>query len=398
MPIDTSMYGQLRPIQIDNPLDTYARVAGFQAAQQQNKLAELTLGEKQRSVEQENALSQLYKTAVGSDGQIDRNKLYTGAAQTGLGAKLPGIQKGFAEMDKASREADKEKLAAIKQSVELQGQLLGSVTDANSYTQALQVAAQSGMDVSKLPQQYDPNFVQQARQRALTAAQQVEQEWKQKGYDLEVSKFGYQQKNDAANRSVTMRGQDMSQSTAMRGQNMADARAGERLAFDKTQAATSKGNASEDERKAAGWVSQAENAWANMQGVMKGNPGAIKPGRLESIASALPGDAAANMTRSADRQKFVQASSSLSEALLRAATGAGVNAYEAQQKVAEITPQVGDKQELIDQKLRAIPMYIESLKLRAGRALPKATAQNAAPAAPASPSVPAGAIKFLGFE
>jgi hypothetical protein len=42
--------------------------------------------------------------------------------------------------------------------------------------------------------------------------------------------------------------------------------------------------------------------------------------------------------RGADRQKFMQGSSSLSEALLRAATGAGVNKDEAAQKIQELTP------------------------------------------------------------
>jgi hypothetical protein len=55
----------------------------------------------------------------------------------------------------------------------------------------------------------------------------------------------------------------------------------------------------------------------------------------------------------------------MSEALLRAATGAGVNKEEAAQKVIELTPQYFDKPEVIQQKLDAIPVYIESLKTRA---------------------------------
>jgi hypothetical protein len=146
--------------------------------------------------------------------------------------------------------------------------------------------------------------------------------------------------------------------------------------------------ASEDERKAAGWVAQADNAWKNMQNVMyqKGpdgkiltsedgrpilNKGVVKPGTMETSLSGVGLDEAANSFRGADRQRFVQASASLSESLLRAATGAGVNAYEAQQKVQELTPRVGDKDAVIQQKLEAIPMYLETLRTRAGRALPK---------------------------
>ena len=36
------------------------------------------------------------------------------------------------------------------------------------------------------------------------------------------------------------------------------------------------------------------------------------------------------------------------------------------QKVRELTPQIGDSEAVIKQKKDAIPMYIESLKVRAG--------------------------------
>jgi len=82
----------------------------------------------------------------------------------------------------------------------------------------------------------------------------------------------------------------------------------------------------------------------------------------------------------------MQGASSLSEALLRAATGAGINQYEAEQKVAEITPKYGDSDEVVAQKMAAVPLYLESLKLRAGPGASKASAigaggANAAPSA-----------------
>jgi hypothetical protein len=135
------------------------------------------------------------------------------------------------------------------------------------------------------------------------------------------------------------------------------------------------GAATEDERKAAGWLSQATNAYNNMLGAMyqKGKPtGAEKPGFFEAAAGTLPfiGEGSAAILRGTDRQKFVQASSSLSEALLRAATGAGVNKDEAEQKLKELTPLYTDDADTRKQKLAAIPVYLESLKVRAGRAAP----------------------------
>jgi len=135
----------------------------------------------------------------------------------------------------------------------------------------------------------------------------------------------------------------------------------------------------EDQGKATGWLVQAENAFKNMMAVgrdSKGKPTpAARPGFNDALA-AVPSfgatEGVANMLRSEDRQKFMQASSSLSEALLRAATGAGINKDEASQKVREITPQVGDSDAVIGQKYAAIPLYIESLKVRAGNGAPQA--------------------------
>jgi len=126
---------------------------------------------------------------------------------------------------------------------------------------------------------------------------------------------------------------------------------------------------SEDQGKATGWLAQATNAYSNIKGVLDKNASAAYPGfndALSSIPSFGLTSAIANKMRSEDRQKFLQASSSLSEALLRAATGAGITKDEAEQKVKELTPAFGDGDAIVKQKMDAIPVYIESLKVRAG--------------------------------
>lgn len=140
----------------------------------------------------------------------------------------------------------------------------------------------------------------------------------------------------------------------------------------------------EDQAKATGWLVQAENAWKNMQEA--GTQGRDASGNFIIKESARPGfnDALAavpsfgltggiaNTLRGGERQKFMQSASSLSESLLRAATGAGVTKDEAAQKVAELTPQFGDSEQVIQQKMSAIPLYIESLKVRSGAGAPQA--------------------------
>ncbi len=139
----------------------------------------------------------------------------------------------------------------------------------------------------------------------------------------------------------------------------------------------------EDQAKSSGWLTQAENAWKNMQeagtsGLDKNGNYIIKessrPGFndvLEKVPSFGLAGGVANNLRGADRQRFLQASKSLSEAALRAATGAGMNEYEAKQKVEEITPQIGDSDEVIQQKYKSVPLFLEGLKMRAGSGAPK---------------------------
>ena len=125
----------------------------------------------------------------------------------------------------------------------------------------------------------------------------------------------------------------------------------------------------EDQGKATGWLVQATNAYKNMEKVLKDDPTASDVGILDVVVSSAPfgmGENAANMVRGEKRQRFIQASSSLAEAALRAATGAGINIHEAQQKIRELTPVWGDSDEVKKQKMDSIPLYIESLKARAG--------------------------------
>ena len=158
------------------------------------------------------------------------------------------------------------------------------------------------------------------------------------------------------------------------------------------------GTATEDERKAAGWLAQATNAYNNMLGAMYTKEGkttgAEKPGVIESALGTLPfiGEGSAALARGTDRQKFTQAASSLSEALLRAATGAGVNRDEAKQKLEELTPLFTDDADTRKQKLAAIPVYLDSLKSRAGRAAPSGYQVPQAPTNALSITLPDGTV------
>ena len=206
----------------------------------------------------------------------------------------------------------------------------------------------------------------------------------------------------ALNRGVTIRGQNMTDARARetldRGRWSNNFTEGYQVNMDtgETRPITTNGQPvmkepklTEDQGKATAWLVQADNGYRNMVAAMKATKGsAAKPG-LPDVVAGVPsfgvGESAANILRGAERQKFLQGASSVSEALLRAATGAGINESEAKQKIAEITPKVGDSDAVIKQKLEAIPLFIETLKVRAGPGAGKLSAIREAGAAQRSP-------------
>jgi hypothetical protein len=97
------------------------------------------------------------------------------------------------------------------------------------------------------------------------------------------------------------------------------------------------------------------------------------------MASGLGMEGTANVLRSSPRQQFYTAASALSEAALRAATGAGYNMTEYRQKINQFTPTLTDSDKTLQQKMRSARSFIESLRPRAGRALRDVTVPDLQP-------------------
>ena len=99
MPLDPVIAQGFRGIELQNPLDTYARVQQIQSAQQQNQLNALKMQEYQRENATNNALNQAYQAAYNPDtGAYDMNRLRGEVIRGGAGAKLPGIEEGMSKL------------------------------------------------------------------------------------------------------------------------------------------------------------------------------------------------------------------------------------------------------------------------------------------------------------
>ena len=150
MPIDPSIAGGYRGIQIADPMAQYAQMVAIQnaqnqniAAQNQNALAQYQLGSAQRTDASANALNDAYRNSVNPDtGELNYNELMKRLAGGGAAGQIPGVLKQQSDAAAAAltREKTQGDIAAqrtkqlddkLKQSREL----LGGI-DPNSPTAA----------------------------------------------------------------------------------------------------------------------------------------------------------------------------------------------------------------------------------------------------------------------
>lgn len=228
MALDPSIYAQVgKPnVELESPQNALMRNAQLQHMQNQNKLAGLQLQDASDERTSRNALASAYQSAVGADGQIDRTKLYTGIAQSGQGAKLPGIQKQLTEADTAQLTAHKAKIDQGLQELEIATRIGGSIKDQNSLDAARALVTQQfGPEAAaKMPTTYDPAVIARNLQLAMSTKDQLAQKQLEIENKLKADKFAYDKTNDAANRGVTLRGQTLADA---RGKEANDIKRGE---------------------------------------------------------------------------------------------------------------------------------------------------------------------------
>lgn len=125
MPLNPNIIlGAQRP-QIMRPQDMAQAAAAMQQNELANRMGQMKMQEYERGIQENNALAGVYRSAVGPDGKLDRNKLYSGAAGAGLGAKIPGLQKEFAGQDKDAADTSSKNFETASKRLDVMGQALG---------------------------------------------------------------------------------------------------------------------------------------------------------------------------------------------------------------------------------------------------------------------------------
>lgn len=199
--------------QFENRLSQLAQMEQLGAMQDRRRMTDMQLAAAEREASENRLLSEAVRESGGDLDAAAQTAIGRGAVRGGL-----GLQKSAAEAresklkaQKLSTEDEKARLETNLMRVNATAQILASASDQASYDAARQqlAALPGGAEaVQRMPPQFNPTFIAQTVQQGMTLAQRMEQDWKAKGFDLDREKFGYQQRNDAANRAVTMRGQD----------------------------------------------------------------------------------------------------------------------------------------------------------------------------------------------
>lgn len=408
MGIDTSIYGQLRPLRIDSPFEVEAKAQQFRQMQQQNKLADLLYAEKQRTAEVDGKRRNTLMSAMNPEtGDLDPAKYRSGLASIGDYEGLQSFQKTQAEQSKAQRESQKADLEMKLKRLEASAQIMAGVKDQASWESARQQAAQlfGPEAAAQLPEVYDPALIEQKRKQALPIQQQLEQQWKALNFKMDQDKFAYQQQNDTQNRNVTVRGQNMTdarsqQANSLKQQEIAAGGkppAGYRWKQDGSGLEPIPGGPAEKDKaptefqgKSAGFGARADAAdkiIRELEGKYSAAGVNTKQalGNIWGIGGAL--EAGANLALSPESQRAEQAQRDFINAVLRQESGAAIAESEFNNAKKQYFAQPGDSKDVIAQKARNRRLAVQGFLNNAGPA-----AKGATP--PAQPQT----IKFLGFE
>ncbi|HTD89235.1 MAG TPA: hypothetical protein VK663_01115 [Burkholderiales bacterium] len=419
MPLNPNIILGVQPPQIQqqDPLSNYAKVIGIQSAQQQGQLQGLQYDQAKQGMADESAIRSA-TIQSGGDSAVLRKLLQ----QQGAYKQLQALDKFDLENKSKQSEIAKNTSTANKNDIDTafkKAEHLGAIfdyakdkPDAWPGVRALVVQINPEAD-AKLPQQFDPNYIQakiaegQTITERLKAAQAAQNNATTiRGQDMTAA-------TAKEGQGVTMRGQDIGAQTAreghgvtMRGQNMVDARSRQTLDQGKWQNDLARGiqvntatgesrpitangapieaknDAPEAMLKAAGYADRMSKA----SGLLDKFSADGKPGIVESAAGRSP--IAANLSRSPERQQYHQAQEDWVRAKLRQESGAVIADEEMAREIRTYFPQIGDKPGVIAQKEQARKVAENAMRTASGRA------KSAIP----SEAAPKSGIKFLGFQ
>lgn len=368
--------------------DIYGQVDAAKANQQQQQINQMRQQQMQyeigRQREQDTRQDQLrgaYKGAmenVNGVPTLNRQRLI-GSVYEADPVEALKLQSQFSEQDataaKAKSEAQKAELAAKVDQAKYFRDRMAQATDQASYDAVLMEAEQMGAGfVNGAPRAFNQEWTSKQLYSADDYIKKAENE-----LNRGVMMRG---------QDITMRGQDLSRDTAIRGQNISasTARRGQDITrrgqdlvnargieSNRLQKVKSSNEKLTEGMRSTGQYASRMVAAENLLGGTKEQA----PGIGEKIAS-MAGETAANMARSPDRQRALQAQRDWVRAKLRKESGAAIGVDEMKNEILTYFPQIGDSQGVIEQKKLAREQAVQGLIESSGGAYvaPKETQRN----------------------
>jgi hypothetical protein len=409
MALSAEIYGRFMPKSVADYDAEYEQGQASKQARELNALRLLSGQRQEREAVDASARDNALRGLVGGFG-ADENanalSLLRGghleAAQKYQKANADR-QKELAEAKYKAAQADKERIAGSLSKLEAIGQLMGGVSDQATYDMARQQAAATfGPEfMAQVPPVYDPARIAQAQQQAMSVKERLEQEWKAKGYALDVRKQGEVERSNVTREAETGRHNRSTEGIGYGNLKVAQGNLGvsrERLNLDRAaprgvldpergllvdprtgearpitvggQPVGAKANdkpTTEGERVAGGYLLRMQRADELVNQFEKEG----RPSYAVEAAAKVGGATGRRMVTGEVSQKYRQAQEDWVRAKLRKESGAVIAADEMDREIETYFPQPGEGEGVAKQKAAARKTAEEAMTLSAGRATPK---------------------------
>jgi hypothetical protein len=174
MPVDTSIYGMIKPIDVMGSVERGLNMRDL-------------IDERKKKSAVQDAYKQGMK--VGPDGKIsmDHNMTASALAQGGYG------QEAYQAQQQGQSEQQKQMEMAVKKA-QYGAQVLGAARNQQEWDAGLQKLQNDGMDASRLPGQFTPENQRMLVDSAMTLGERLNEQWKQKEYGLKERELGLKER------------------------------------------------------------------------------------------------------------------------------------------------------------------------------------------------------------
>lgn len=163
MPLDPNIALQVRPFQMESPVNALGQMYQLQGAQQANQLNAMKMAEYERTRQEEEG-ARNFLTRADLKAPEARAELATKYGKTGM-----ALAKSLAEQENAALEQKIKQIDYTAKVTDAAASIYGTVKDDATWQAAKPKLAALGGDPNKLPETYDPDFVR----REMLAATKV---------------------------------------------------------------------------------------------------------------------------------------------------------------------------------------------------------------------------------